>query len=160
MAKQKPPVEKDEPAITGPAPGVDVNASTGERTRKTRQGGGVSNPAESYEKEESNEEPKVNIASYVNVKSNAYHVVALGGIRNLQLTVWNDSKYILDYVTVEVEYLKANQETFKTESVQFRSVAPNGTVTIRMPDTNRGMKVVYKVVRVESKEFKNVMAGL
>jgi len=160
MTKQKPAVEKDEPVITGSAPGVDVNASTGERTRKTRQGSGVSNPAESYEKEESNEEPKVNIASYVNVKSNAYHVVALGGIRNLQLTVWNDSKYILDYVTVEVEYLKANQETFKTESVQFRSVAPNGTVTIRMPDTNRGMKVVYKVVRVESKEFKNVMAGL
>jgi chloramphenicol O-acetyltransferase len=84
----------------------------------------------------------------------------LGGIRNLQITVLNDSKYVLDNVTVEVEYLKANKETFKTESVQFKSVAPNGTATIRMPDTNRGMKVVYKVVRVESKEFKNDMAGL
>lgn len=162
MTKQKTVTEKDEPLITEPAPGVDVNASTGERTKKIRQGGSLSNPAESYEKTEANEEaePKVSIASYVNVKSNDYHVVALGGIRNLQLTVLNDSKYVLDNVTVEVEYLKANKETFKTESVQFKSVAPNGTLTIRMPDTNRGMKVVYKVVRVESKEFRNDMAGL
>ena len=160
MTKQKPASEKDDQVVTVPAPGVEVNASTGERTKKTRQISGASNPAETYEKEESNEIPKASIASYVNVKSNAYHVVALGGIRNLELTVSNDSKYVLDYVTVEVEYLKANQETFKTESVQFRSVAPNGKVTIRMPDTNRGMKVVYKVVRVESKEFKSDMAGL
>jgi hypothetical protein len=162
MTKQKTGTEKDEPLITETAPGVDVNASTGERTKKIRQGGSSSNPAESYEKTEANEEAesKVSIASYVNVKSNDYHVVALGGIRNLQLTVLNDSKYVLDNVTVEVEYLKANKETFKTESVQFKSVAPNGTLTIRMPDTNRGMKVVYKVVRVESKEFRNDMAGL
>jgi hypothetical protein len=160
MTKQKQADVKDEPLITEPAPGVDVNASTGERTKKTRQGGAVSNPAQTYEKEESNAEPKVSIASYVSVKSNDYHIVAFGGIRNLQLTVRNDSKYVLDNVTVEVEYLKINQQTLKTESVQFKSVAPNGTATIRIPDTNRGMKVVYKIVRVESKEFKNDMAGL
>lgn len=161
ISKQKPAIiEKDEPVITGSAPAIEANPATGERTKKTRQNAVLTHPAESYEKEEGNEIPPVNIGSYVNVSSNNYHVVALGGIRNLQLTVSNDSKYVLDNVTVEVQYVKANQQLLKTESVHFKSVAPNGTLTIRLPDTNRGMKVNFKVVKVESKEFKNDVAGL
>lgn len=160
-----------EPEFIEPAPSVDKNISTGERTKKVRQAGGIStttsspDPATTYEKPESrsnndDEAAHVNIGSYVNITGNNYHVVALGGIRNLQLTVSNDSKYILDNVAVEVRYLKANGELFKNETVNFKSVAPNGTLTIRMPDTNRGMKVTYKIIKVESKEFREDVAGL
>jgi hypothetical protein len=166
MTKQQPVIQDKEPDISEPAPSVDKNASTGERTKKTRQGGSTSSsdPATTYEKTESKNDDdnadRASLGNYVNVKSNNYHVVALGGIRNLQLTVSNDSKYVLDKVVVEVEYLKANQQLFKTEKISFKSVAPNGTLTIRMPDTNRGMKVEYKIIKVESKEYKEDVAGL
>jgi hypothetical protein len=96
----------------------------------------------------------------VSIRSNDYYVVAFGGIRNLQLTVLNDSKYVLDKVTVKVDYVRPNGATFKSDNIQFKGVSANGSSTIRMPDTNRGVKVYYKIVKVESKEFKNDMAGL
>ena len=168
MTKQQPVTQNQEPDFSEPAPSVDKNVSTGERTMKKRQGGSSnssSDPTTTYEKTESrnndeNESSQGNIGSYVNIKSNNYHVVALGGIRNLQLTVSNDSKYVLDNVSVRVEYLKANQDLFKSEVVHFKSVAPNGTLTIRMPDTNRGMKVEYKIIKVDSKEYRDDVAGL
>jgi hypothetical protein len=160
MPKQKPAEEKnDEPEITQ-NPGVDVNASTGERSKKTRTNSGIDNNEEEN-REESNSSSKGNdIRDMVSIRSNDYYVVAFGGIRNLQLTVLNDSKYVLDKVTVKVDYVRPNGATFKSDNIQFKGVSANGSSTIRMPDTNRGVKVYYKIVKVESKEFKNDMAGL
>jgi P pilus assembly chaperone PapD len=100
------------------------------------------------------------LTKLVSVSSNDYQKVAFGGIRNLQLTVNNDSKYILDNVTVEVQYLKPSEEPLRTESVQFRSVAPGGTMTVRMPDTNRGIKVTYKITNILSTQSAKETAGL
>ena len=86
--------------------------------------------------------------------------MAFGGIRNLQLTVNNDSKYALDNVLVELNYLKPNGLLLKEENIYFKSIAPNGSLTIRVPDTNRGIKVNFKIIKVESKEFNSDMAGL
>ena len=164
MPKQKPAEEKNaEPEITQ-NPGVDVNASTGERSKKTRTNTGTENEnnnGDEQNREESNSSSKGNdIRDMVSIRSNDYYVVAFGGIRNLQLTVLNDSKYVLDKVTVKVDYVRPNGATFKSDNIQFKGVSANGSSTIRMPDTNRGVKVYYKIVKVESKEFKNDMAGL
>jgi hypothetical protein len=61
---------------------------------------------------------------------------------------------------VELKYLKPNGLLIKEENISFKSIAPNGSLTIRVPDTNRGMKITYKVIKIESKEFKSDMAGL
>lgn len=143
------------------SPGVEINARTGERNKKVR-----SETTEQQEKETTSEPvPKAvlknnSLSKQVTVSSNDYQKVAFGGIRNLQLTVSNDSKYVLDNVVVELQYLKPSEQPLKTESIQFRSVAPGGTQTIRVPDTNRGIKVTYKITHILSVQSAKDMADL
>ena len=144
------PINEDEVS-----PGVDVNSLTGERTKKSRtdQQGSIEN--DQQEKNVS----KNDISSQVSVKGSDYKRGAFGGIRDLQLTVLNNSKYILDNVTVELTYIKANDLPLKTDNILFHSVSPNGSMTIAIPPTTRGVKVIYKIIKIESKEF-NETAGL
>jgi hypothetical protein len=143
--------------VDEPSPGVDINPSTGERARKVR-----SENEETSERTTTNSTPPVNqpkavmrtsLSKLVSVKSNEYKKVAFGGIRDLELTVYNDSKYVLDQVTVELQYLKPSEEPLRTDNIQFRSVSPGGSLTLRIPDTNRGIKVTYKITNVLSTEF-------
>lgn len=89
----------------------------------------------------------------VSVDANDYKRLSFGGIKDLQLTVSNKSSFVLDQVVVELNYLKPSELPLKTETVTFRSVAPNGSMTIRIPDSNRGIKVSYKVKEVVSGEL-------
>ena len=147
-----------------PSPGVEINARTGERTKKVRSET-TATPLKDQEETTSGQTPKVamkntGLSKLVTVTSNDYQKVAFGGIRNLQLTVSNDSKYVLDNVVVELQYLKPSELPLKTESIQFRSVAPGGTQTIRVPDTNRGIKVTYKITHILSVQSAKDMADL
>ena len=100
------------------------------------------------------------ISSRVSVKSNNYDVGSFGGIRNLQLTVNNDSKYTLDKVVVELQYLKPRDEFLKSENISFHGIGPNDTKTVAIPKSTRGVKVSFKILRIESKEISNTTAGL
>ena len=105
-----------------------------------------------------NEKPEVvsiatnDISDQVSVKTNSYSIAALGGIRDLELTVRNSSDFTLDKVTVEVRYLNPNGNIVKTEDVDFRSIQPNGVQTKGMKKTSRGVKVTYRIIRIESRE--------
>jgi hypothetical protein len=140
--------------------GIETDPRTGERSRKVRS------VADEPVNDNDNHANRVNtagssmkknsipedISRLVSVKSNEYKRVAFGGIRDLQLTVVNDSKFILDNVTVELQYIKPNELPLKTENIQFTSVAPNATSTIRVPDTNRGIKVVFRITNIRKKQ--------
>jgi hypothetical protein len=95
----------------------------------------------------------VNIHKLVNVKANNYKQRAFGGVMNLQLTVNNDSKFELDKVIVELQYLKPSEEPIKTEKIVFSSIAPNDSKTLKIPDYLRGVKVSYRVIDVESSQY-------
>ncbi len=86
----------------------------------------------------------------VSVVSNDYKRVAFGGIRNLLLTVTNHSPKELDEVIVELQYLKPSEEPLKTENIRFREIGPGSSATIRVPDTNRGIKVNYRIINIRS----------
>jgi hypothetical protein len=180
LAVKTPPKEKEitrEEKIINledePTKGLTVDSRTGERSRKLRT------PTDQESTEDYNEpvveekteprkranEPKAvmsskSITKQVSVKSNDYKIVAFGGIRDLQLTVYNDSKYILDNVTVELQYFKPSMEIVKSETLQFRSVSPNGSLTLRVPDTNRGVKVSYKITNILSTQSAKELADL
>jgi hypothetical protein len=168
----QPKQKEKELAYDEPSPGVDVNERTGERTRKTRSNSNTtaSVPNEEEENTESNRpanspRPKAvmankNLSKLVAVTTNEYQKVAFGGIRNLQLTVTNDSKYILDNVIVELAYLKPSEDPLRIELIPFRNVSPGGAMTIRVPDTNRGIKITYRIVSILSKESAKDMADL
>ncbi len=100
------------------------------------------------------------IINLVSVKANEYKKRAFGGIENLQLTVVNASSFILDKIIVELQYLKPSELPLKTEKIEFSSVAPNGSMTLKIPDSPRGIKVLYKVTSVESTQFDKYTAGL
>lgn len=125
--------------------GAEVNMLTGERERTLRMD----------REENTNTIPKTSTASLkdqVSVASNDYKIVAFGGIRNLYLTVTNHSKYELDHVIVELQYLKPSEEPLRTENINFKSIGPNASATIRVPDTNRGIKVNYRIINIASKQ--------
>jgi len=143
---------------------AETNPLTGERTRSVR----MIPPAVSSEKTSrpENDRPSSSennivtgasalsgLGDKVSVASNDYKRVALGGIRNLELTVSNHSKYDLDEVAVELQYLKPGDQVLKTQIVQFKSVAANNTETLRIPDTNRGVKVQFRIVRIGSSQL-------
>jgi hypothetical protein len=139
---------------------VETDPRTGERSRKVRSAADErvsANDNYSNRLTTTAASPRKNsipedISRLVSVKSNEYKRVAFGGIRDLQLTVVNDSKFILDNVTVELQYIKPNELPLKTENIQFTSVAPNATSTIRIPDTNRGIKVVFRITNIRKKQ--------
>jgi hypothetical protein len=95
------------------------------------------------------------LSSLVTVKANGYTVGSFGGINNLKITLKNNSKYSLDLVTVAIQYLKPRDEILKTDLIQFQSVAPGGTQTLPVRKSNRGVKVSYRIIKIESKQFSN-----
>ena len=102
----------------------------------------------------------VNIRRFVNVKANNYKQRAFGGVMNLELTVNNDSKFELDRVTVELQYLKPSEQPIKTETVVFSSIGANDSKTLKIPDYLRGVKIAYRVTGVESSQYERQTAGL
>jgi len=141
------------------AEGANTDLATGERSRKVRSG----NNETPNDNNTAATEKKSYLSDYVSrvvtVKSNEYKKVAFGGIRDLQLTVTNDSKYVLDNVIVELQYIKPNELPLKTENIRFTSIEPNSTSTIRVPDTNRGIKVVFRIINVKSRQMDEGVAG-
>ena len=112
------------------------------------------------DKTESTKTSVIDISRQVSVIANEYKRRAFGGIENLELTVVNSSGFILDKVLVELQYLKPSELPLKTEVIQFSSIASNGSLTMKIPDHPRGIKVVYKIIKFESVQYEKDTAGL
>ena len=133
---------------------IEADAATGERNKIVRSTTENSNDNDNSAASSS----KNNLLKQVNVKGNDYKVGTFGGIHDLQLTVVNNSNYLLDRVMVELQYLKPSQQPLKTSNILFDNVPPNGSLTLAIPATNRGIKVVYKVINIQSRAAGNETA--
>ena len=96
--------------------------------------------------------PVANLEKQVNIITNGYKVGAFGGISGLQCTLVNDSRYALETVEVELQYIQANDKVFKTEKLSFRDVAAGTQMTINAPKSSRGVKILSRIVKINSKE--------
>lgn len=96
--------------------------------------------------------PVANIERQVNIHTNGYKVGAFGGISGLQCTLVNDSKYALESVEVELQYIQANDKVFKTETLSFHDVAAGAQVTLSAPKSPRGIKIISRVVKISTRE--------
>jgi len=150
-AEKEEQVGIDEPA----APGSGTDGLTEERNRKVR--GSVNNNTND---QALTKVGKNRLKDLVAVSSNDYKRVAFGGIRNLLITVTNNSAYELDHVIVEIQYLRPSEEPLRTENIRFEAIAPGTSETIKVPDTNRGIKVLYKIINIESKQSDDDVAGM
>jgi hypothetical protein len=70
----------------------------------------------------------------------------------LKCTLVNDSKFALDMVEVEVQYIQANDKVYKTEILSFKDIAAGTQVTLNAPKSSRGIKVTGKIIKINSKE--------
>ena len=102
----------------------------------------------------------VNISRLVKVRANNYKQRVFGGVLDLELTVNNKSKFVLDKVVVELQYLKPSEQPLKTEKIVFNSISPEGSQTLKIPDYLRGIKVVYKITEIQSPQYERYTAGL
>ncbi len=134
------------------------NEATAKNTVTKKESTPVSNettdtkPVAVAEKKEVKKVSVENISSKLQLKANEYSVAAFGGIRNLKMTLQNDSRYLLDKVSVELNYLNPEGKVVKTETIDFNHVQSGAEATIAVNKTSRGVKLDYKITRIELKE--------
>jgi hypothetical protein len=103
---------------------------------------------------------KNNISEYVFLTSNKYNVGAFGGISDLQITVSNRSLYPIDLVMVEVQYIQSNKKIFKTENIYYHNIRAGSALMQEAPKSPRGIKVVYRIAIINSKELGLAYSGM
>ena len=78
---------------------------------------------------------------------------SFGGIKNLEITLHNNSNYLLDKVAVKITYLNPEGNTVNSDIIYFQSVNPGEASTIPVKKSKRGVKIDYQITKIESKEF-------
>ncbi len=87
-----------------------------------------------------------NLRKLVSLEANDYKVKILGGINNLKLTVENNSDVLLGDVSIQVDYLKPNDEVIHSEKILTKNIKPQDSKIIDVPSHSRGVKVKYKII--------------
>ena len=121
-----------------------IESTSGERSKNIRS---TNDPVEPVEKRSA---VIGDLSDQVSVKANDdYKERDLGGFRNLKLTVSNDSRATLESVTVEVTYKKYNDDIASIKNIPFHAINPGESLTIKVPDNNRGAKLSYRIIRID-----------
>ena len=152
---------------------VQVDPATGERSRTIRdndeivtKGNNSENNTERFKKKNDpepnfiEENERRSIRDFVSVKNNNYIRGSFGGIRGLELTVYNRSAFLVDEVNIELQIMKPSEQPLRTDVITVRNISANGAVTIKVPDSQRGIRVDYRITNVESKQWQKSTAGL
>ncbi len=82
-----------------------------------------------------------NWSSYIRIQGSDYNYREMGGIFDLYLTVYNRTNYNLDAGRVHIDIIKANGDIFTTEYLDFSNLGPQNSVTLKVPDCERGTSV-------------------
>ncbi len=91
-----------------------------------------------------------NWQQFISVSTSDYRTGFLGGIKNLQVIVRNQTEYPIDNVVVTVQYLRSNGDVFKSEDYTVNDVPGKGTRSVEASGSRKGMKVELKLVSITS----------
>ncbi|CAL1516500.1 hypothetical protein [Chitinophaga sp. MM2321] len=91
-----------------------------------------------------------NWRQFIAVSTSDYRTGFLGGIKDLSITVRNQTEYPLDNVVVMVQYMRNNNEVFKTEQYTLSNIPEKGTRTIAASNSRKGSKVNLKLISITS----------
>lgn len=91
-----------------------------------------------------------NILKYVEQKA-TYNVEGFGGIKNVLVSFYNNTRYPIEEAIVRVTYIKANGTVWTTMDVILRNIASQGFAIERSQDTNRGVKVRTEILSIHSR---------
>lgn len=91
-----------------------------------------------------------NWKQFIAVTTSDYRTGFLGGIKDLQIIVRNQSEYPLDNVVVGVEYMRGNGDVFKTEEYTINDVPAKGTKSVQASSSRKGQKVALQLLSITS----------
>lgn len=91
-----------------------------------------------------------NWKQFIAVTTSDYRTGFLGGIKDLQVIVRNQSEYSLDNVVVTVQYMKGNGDIFKTEQYTINDVPAKGSKSVQASSSRKGQKVALQLVSITS----------
>ena len=94
----------------------------------------------------------INVEKNLSLTLNDFKTGAFGGISGLKCTLFNGSKYPLESVEAEVDYVQANNKVYKTEKILFRDIAAGAQATADAPASSRGVKITTRIIKVNPKE--------
>lgn len=94
-----------------------------------------------------------NIWEDVSIKANDFKTGPFGGIKDLTITLANNSSYSLDKVEIEVKYIGLEKQVVKTQKMIFNDVLPGGQVHADVPRTGRGMDVDVTIKKINVRDF-------
>jgi len=171
--KDKETIVPDDETTSFQKKNVEVDPTTGERNKVVRdydgetsssQNNSRNNSASSARKSKTEpnfiESDHKDLHDLVTVQSNNYIRGAFGGIRGLELTVSNNSDYLVDEVSVELQIMKPSEQPLRTDIITFKNIGSNKSITVKVPDSQRGIRVDYRITNIESKQFEKGTAGL
>jgi hypothetical protein len=91
-----------------------------------------------------------NWEQFIAINTSDYKTGFLGGIKDLQIIVRNQTEYPLDNVVVSVDYLRGNGDVFKSEQYTISDVPAKGTKSVNAAASRKGQKVELKLVSITS----------
>lgn len=110
----------------------------------------VNQQVEKQEKEDAKERIRNNINLYVTASNNVYSASSWGGIYGLEITVTNETDYLIDNARVKITYIKSNGSVWKDKKFDFSMINPHSSLTLRIPDTERGTSIQYEITAIKS----------
>ena len=98
-------------------------------------------------------EIRTNIKEYVHLTTNDYKVDPIKGISNVRISVNNTSDYLMDNISIQINYFKTSGELYKSEELHFSKIAPHSAATLPAPDSDRGTNVKARIIRINSDDL-------
>ncbi|MCY7358033.1 MAG: serine/threonine protein kinase, partial [Rudanella sp.] len=82
----------------------------------------------------------------------------LGGVKGLTVKLVNPTSVAFKAVKVQVDYVKDNGERFKSETMFFMNLTPNGLMIRKAPDSPRGTQFRARVLRADAAPMPDSLA--
>ena len=89
-----------------------------------------------------------NIDKYIQVESSKFKPRPNGGIWDFSLKISNKTSHKIDAVALNVEYLRANGDVFKTATIEVNNLDPKKPQVKKVPNNEVGSNVRYYITGV------------
>lgn len=107
---------------------------------------------QTLEKERKINDFKANQGKYIQHKINYDYDGTFGGIKNVSVTVSNQSGFKMNEVTVQLQYIKKNGDLYETKKVSVYNIPAQQSRTITAPGSKRGTKMQSRITAIQSDE--------
>lgn len=97
-------------------------------------------------------EPRAKLSELVDIEMDGLKVGILGGIKEFDLIVKNNSDIPIDQLVVELRYIQSNKKVFKTEMLEFNDIAAQSRQMVEVPKSARGIKVESSIKSIAAKD--------